>query len=127
MTIPDDQEQRRSNDHGDMLSLVAILEWAILCYAGAVIACSTSSRLGDQFLDVWRNGVLLGLVLAFCSSPMAICMVIVRGSVGRLLVLGLGVAAVCVTVCVDTTCVAPFIVSVLFARLLYGRGAGARF
>jgi hypothetical protein len=127
MTITDDQEQRQSNDTGDMLSLVAILEWAILCYAGAVILCSTSSSLDDQYLDVWRNGVLVGLVLAFFSSPMAICMVIVRGSAGRLILLGLGVSAVCVTVRVDTTCVAPFIVSVLFARLLYGRGAGARF
>lgn len=127
MAITDDREQRKSTSTGDVLSLVAILEWAILCYAGAVILCSTSSRFGDPALDVWRNGILVGLLLAFLSSPMAICMVIVRGSVLRLLLLGLGVSAVCVTVSVDTTCVAPLIVSVLFARLLYGRGAGARF
>lgn len=127
MALTDDREQRKSTAAGDALSLVAILEWAMLCYAGAVVLCSTSSRYGDPALDVWRNGVLVGAMLAFFGSPMAICMVILRGSLGRLFVLGLGVSAVCVTVCVDTTCVAPMIVSMLFARLLYGRGAGARF
>lgn len=127
MANTDDREQRTSTSAGDVLSSVAILEWAILCYAGAVILCSGSSRFGDPALDVWRNGVLVGLLLAFLSGPMAICMLIVRGSVPRLLLLGLGVSAVCATVSVDTTCVAPLIVSVLFARLLYGRGAGSRF
>ncbi|MFO1030831.1 MAG: hypothetical protein U1F60_07125 [Planctomycetota bacterium] len=127
MAITEDREKRKRTSTGDVLSLVAILEWAILCYAGAVILCSTSSRFGDPSLDVLRNGVSVGAMLAFCSSPMAVCMVIVRGSVGRLLLLGLGVSAVCVTASVDTTCVAPLIVSVLFARFMFGRGAGARF
>ena len=111
---------------GDALSVAAVLMWAIACYVGAVTLCFASSQFGDPSLDVWRNGVLIGLAIALCSSPMAICMMLVKGSAGRLLLLGLGMTAVCATICVDTTCVAPLLVSVLFARLIYGRGAGAR-
>ena len=126
MATKEDPNRREGDATGDALSVAAVLMWAIACYVGAVTLCFTNSKFGDPSLDVWRNGILIGLAIAVCSSPIAICMMIVRGSARRLLLLGLGMTAVCATFCVDTTCVATLLVSVLFARWMYGRGAGAR-